>query len=91
MPDPLANFLNKMGVTPWQLILGISAIASRWAPEQPITGQLAQLSTTVQSISTKVEIHSVMLNEMKQLREDMNGLRKDFSSLEVRVVSSKAP
>lgn len=91
MPDPLANFLNKMGVTPWQLILGISAIASWWATVQPLPGQLSQLNATVQQISTKVEIHSVMLNEMKQLREDMNGLRKDFSSLEVRVVSSKAP
>lgn len=87
MPDPVNRIFKTMGVTPWQLILGVACIGSWWATIQPLPGQLAQLNQTVQQISTRVEVHSVMLNEMKQLREDMNSFRKDFSAIEVKLAA----
>ncbi len=81
------RFFKSFGVTPWQIILTTACIGSWWATIQPLPGQLAQLNQTVQQISTRVEVHSVMLNEMKQLREDMNSFRKDFSAIEVKLAS----
>jgi len=87
MPEPVNRFFKSFGVTPWQLVLGTAAIGSWWATIQPLPGQLAQLNQTVQQISTKVEVHSVMLNEMKELRQDMNEFRKEFSAVEVRLAA----
>lgn len=81
------QFLKSFGVTPWQIVLTTACIGSWWATIQPLPGQLAQLNQTVQQISTRVEVHSVMLNEMKELREDMNSFRKDFSAIEVKLAS----
>lgn len=81
------RFFKSFGVTPWQIILTTACIGSWWATIQPLPGQLAQLNQTVQQISTRVEVHSVMLNEMKQLREDMNSFRKDFSAIEVKIAA----
>lgn len=81
------RFFKSFGVTPWQIILTTACIGSWWATIQPLPGQLAQLNQTVQQISTRVEVHSVMLNEMKQLREDMNSFRKDFSAIEVKLAA----
>jgi hypothetical protein len=87
MPEPVNRFFKSFGVTPWQLVLGTAAIGSWWATIQPLPGQLALLNQTVQQISTKVEVHSVMLNEMKELRQDMNEFRKEFSAVEVRLAA----
>lgn len=81
------RFFKSFGVTPWQIVLTTACIGSWWATIQPLPGQLAQLNQTVQQISTRVEVHSVMLNEMKQLREDMNSFRKDFSAIEVKIAA----
>ena len=81
------RFLKSFGVTPWQIVLTTACIGSWWATIQPLPGQLAQLNQTVQQISTRVEVHSVMLNDMKELREDMNSFRKDFSAIEVMLAS----
>jgi hypothetical protein len=81
------QLLKSFGVTPWQIVLTTACIGSWWATIQPLPGQLAQLNQTVQQISTRVEVHSVMLNEMKQLREDMNSFRKDFSAIEVKLAA----
>ena len=81
------RFFKSFGVTPWQIILTTACIGSWWATIQPLPGQLAQLNQTVQQISTRVEVHSVMLNEMKELREDMNSFRKDFSAIEIKLAS----
>lgn len=87
MPDPVNRILKSFGVTPWQLVLTTACIGSWWATIQPLPGQLAQLNQTVQQISTRVEVHSVMLNEMKELRQEMSSFRKDFATIEVKIAS----
>ena len=87
MPEPVNRIFKSFGVTPWQLILTTACIGSWWATIQPLPGQLAQLNQTVQQISTRVEVHSVMLNEMKELRQEMSSFRKDFSTIEVKLAS----
>jgi hypothetical protein len=83
MPPPVpTNFLKNFGVTPWQFTLAAACIGSWWATVQPLPGQLAQLNTTVQTIATKVEIHSVLLQSVADLRGDIQQMRKELSTIE---------
>jgi len=69
--------LQTLGVTPWQLILGVACIGSWWATVQPLPGKLEQLNTTVQALSTRVEVQSVLLNSVKELHEDVKENREE--------------
>ena len=93
--------LQTLGVTPWQLILGIACIGSWWATVQPLPGKLEQLNTTVQALATRVEVQSVLLNSVKELHEDVKenreetrteikNLRDELTSLYTRSVSNRA-
>lgn len=93
--------LQTLGVTPWQVILGIACIGSWWATVQPLPGKLEQLNTTVQALSTRVEVQSVLLNSVKELHEDVKEnreetraeiktLREELARLYTRSVSNRA-
>ena len=93
--------LQTLGVTPWQLILGIACIGSWWATVQPLPGKLEQLNTTVQALATRVEVQSVLLNSVKELHEDVKenreetrteikNLRDELTRLYTRSVSNRA-
>jgi len=93
--------LQTLGVTPWQLILGIACIGSWWATVQPLPGKLEQLNTTVQALTTRVEVQSVLLNSVKELHEDVKenreetlteikNLRDELNRLYTRSVSNRA-
>jgi hypothetical protein len=77
MSNSLQKPLQTLGVTPWQLILGIACIGSWWATVQPLPGKLEQLNTTVQALSTRVEVQSVLLNSVKELHEDVKENREE--------------
>jgi len=89
--------LQTLGVTPWQLILGIACIGSWWATVQPLPGKLEQLNTTVQALATRVEVQAVLLNSVKELHEDVKenrteikNLRDELTRLYTRSVSNRA-
>lgn len=101
MSTPLQKPLQTLGVTPWQLILGIACIGSWWATVQPLPGKLEQLNTTVQALATRVEVQSVLLNSVKDLHEDVKenreetsteikNLRDELTRLYTRFVSNRA-
>ena len=75
MSAPLHKSFEVLGVTPWQLILGVACIGSWWATVQPLPGKLEQLNNTVQALSTKVEIQAVLLNSVKELHQDVKDNR----------------
>jgi len=77
MSSSFQNPFQSLGVTPWQLILGIACIGSWWATVQPLPGKLEQLNNTVQNLSTKVEIQAVLLNSVKELHEDVKENREE--------------
>lgn len=83
----LDSFLKFVGVTPWQFVLGVACLGSWWATVHPLPGQLRELNATVQSISTKVEVHGVLLRQVDDLTTEVRGMRKELSTIEGRLAS----
>ena len=83
--------LQTLGVTPWQLILGIACIGSWWATVQPLPAQLSKLTETVQQLSTRVEIHTILLKDISEVKQDLKELRSDVSALRFKSVSASPP
>jgi hypothetical protein len=71
MSEQAKQILKTVGVTPWQLLLGVACIGSWWATVQPLPGALERLNETVQKLSTKVEIHQVLLNEVQGMKMEL--------------------
>ncbi len=88
MPPPVSNTLKALGVTPWQIILATLCIGSWWATVQPLPAQLERLNATVQSIATKVEIHSVLLQSVADMRADVQQMRRELSTIEGRLATT---
>jgi hypothetical protein len=89
MSQQLSSAFRSFGVTPWQLLLGIACLGSWWATVQPLPEQLARLTVTVQQLSTKVEVHTVLLAEIAEVKHEIKDLRVEianmrFKSAEVR-------
>lgn len=82
--------LKYLGVTPWQLILGIACIGSWWATVQPLPGKLEQLNDTVQKLSTKVEIQAVLLDSVKELRTEVQRIREELSHIKGRLTVNRS-
>lgn len=82
--------LHTLGVTPWQLILGIACIGSWWATVQPLPSQLSKLTETVQQLSMRVEIHTVLLKEISEVKQDLKDLRADVSALRFKSAATSS-
>ncbi len=62
-------------------------IGSWWATVQPLPGQLAELNRTVQQISTKVEVHGVLLTTVSKMEADVGQMRRELSTIEGRLAT----
>lgn len=88
--DILQKPLKTLGVTPWQLILGVACIGSWWATVQPLPGKLEQLNNTVQALSTRVEIQAVLLDSVKELKAEVRTIREELAHIKGRLTVSKS-
>lgn len=91
MSQQITSTLRSLGVTPWQFILGTACIGSWWATVQPLPSQLSKLTETVQQLSTRVEIHTILLKEISEVKQDLKDLRSDVSALRFKSVSTNPP
>lgn len=91
MSQQISSTLRSLGVTPWQFILGTACIGSWWATVQPLPAQLSKLTETVQQLSTRVEIHTILLKEISEVKQDLKDLRSDVSALRFKSVSASPP
>ena len=91
MSQQISSTLRSLGVTPWQLFLGTVCIGSWWATVQPLPSQLSKLTETVQQLSTRVEIHTVLLKDISEVKQDLKDLRSDVSALRFKSVSASPP
>ena len=82
--------LKSLGVTPWQLFLGIACIGSWWATVQPLPGKLEQLNSTVQALATRVEVQAVILDSVKELRLEVKTIREELSLIKGRLTASRS-
>lgn len=86
----MSKHLERLGVTPWQLILGIACIGSWWATVQPLPGKLEQLNSTVQALATRVEVQSVLLDSVKELRSEVKTIREELSLIKGRLTANRS-
>ena len=91
MSQQISSTLRSLGVTPWQFILGTACIGSWWATVQPLPSQLSKLTETVQQLSTRVEIHTILLKEISEVKQDLKDLRSDVSALRFKSASTSPP
>lgn len=91
MSQQISSTLRSLGVTPWQLFLGTACIGSWWATVQPLPAQLSKLTETVQQLSTRVEIHTILLKDISEVKQDLKDLRSDVSALRFKSVSTSPP
>lgn len=82
MSAALQQSLKALGVTPWQFMLGVACIGSWWATVQPLPGQLERLNIAVQELSTKVEIHAVLLANITEIKAEVRQMRGELSTIE---------
>jgi hypothetical protein len=90
MPPPITNTFKFLGVTPWQVIFGAACLGSWWGTMQPLQAlptQFRELNATVQTIATKVEVHSVLLQTVSEMRGDVQQMRRELSTIEGRLSS----
>ncbi len=87
MPPPITNTFKFLGVTPMQVITFSICVGSWWATVHPLPAQLVQLNATVQQIATKVEVHSVLLQSVNDMRADVQQMRRELSTIEGRLAS----
>lgn len=85
MSENVTKAMRSFGVTPWQFCLAAVAVGSWWATVQPLPAQLERLNGTVQQISTKVEIHGVILQSVTELNGKVDGMRRELSTIEGRL------
>jgi outer membrane murein-binding lipoprotein Lpp len=85
MSETMTKAMRTFGVTPWQFTLAAVAVGSWWATVQPLPTQLERLNATVQQISTKVEIHGVILQSVTELNTKVDGMRRELSTIEGRL------
>lgn len=82
--------LKSLGVTPWQFILGIACIGSWWATVQPLPGKLEQLNSAVQALATRVEVQSVLLDSVKELRSEVKTIREELAHIKGRLTVNRS-
>jgi hypothetical protein len=93
MPSTLTNLFKAAGVTPWQVFFGAACLGSWWGTMQPLRdlpSQFRELNATVQTISTKVEVHSVLLQSVSDMRSDVQQMRRELSTIDGRLASHSA-
>jgi len=88
--ETLQKNLKFFGVTPWQLFLWIACIGSWWATVQPLPGKLEQLNSTVQALATRVEVQSVLLDSVKELRSEVKAIREELAHIKGRLTVNRS-
>lgn len=88
--ETLQKNLKSLGVTPWQLFLGIACIGSWWATVQPLPGKLEQLNSTVQALATRVEVQAVILDSVKELRSEFKTIREELAHIKGRLTVNRS-
>jgi hypothetical protein len=85
MSESILRSLKAFGLTPWQLVLGL-CIAYGWITSlAPMPGEFRALNETVARLSTKVEIHSVLITQISELNNEIKGMRRELSTIEGRL------
>jgi hypothetical protein len=89
MPDKIANTLKTWGLTPWQGLAGIAFVACWFTTLRPMPQAVAELNATVAELTTKVEVHAVLIQQMSSLTAEVNELRNHVAVMEGKLHAQK--
>jgi hypothetical protein len=89
MTDSSITLLKRWGLTPASLVASIAFAGAWWKTLAPIPEEMAKLNVTVQQMGTKVEIHSVLISQLAEIKTDVTSMRKELSTIEGRLGSLK--
>lgn len=88
MSKTIQRTLTALGLTPWQVATIIACGAFYIGEMRPklaaggeVAAELKDLNKTVQNLTTKVEVHSVLLASMTEMRAEVRELRDQVSKL----------
>ena len=85
MSESILRNLKLFGLTPAQLVIACG-IAWGWVTTlSPMPKEMAKLNETVAQLSTKVEIHSVLISQITELNTEVKGMRRELSTIEARL------
>lgn len=85
MSESILRNLKLFGLTPAQLVIACG-IAWGWVTTlSPMPKEMAKLNETVAQLSTKVEIHSVLISQITELNTEVKGMRRELSTIEGRL------
>jgi hypothetical protein len=77
MAENVLSFLKQVGLTPASLLAGVALIGAWWQTLAPIPGEMQKINHNIQILSTKVEIHSVLISQLTELKQEVAMLRRD--------------
>ena len=90
MAETILKNLKVLGVTPWQLFIGM-AIAWGWVTTLMLMPtEMSKLNDTVSRLSTKVEIHGILIAQITELNTEVKGMRRELSTIEGKLAHSPA-
>jgi hypothetical protein len=83
--ESILRNLKLFGLTPAQVVIACG-IAWGWVTTlSPMPVEMAKLNETVARLSTKVEIHTVLIAQITDLNNEIKGMRRELSTIEGRL------
>lgn len=95
MGKTIQRTLDSLGLTLWQ-VFGLIACGAFYIGEMrpklaavgEVAAELKDLNKTVQTLTTKVEVHSDLLAEVSEIRSEVRELRDQVSKLQPKTAST---
>ena len=85
MSEKFSSTLKAWGLTPWQGVAGVAFVACWFTTLKPMPEAVAQLNVTVAELTTKVEVHAVVIGQLQRLTDQVNEQQRHIAILEGRL------
>lgn len=88
MSESILRNLQLFGLTPAQAVIACGIVWGWVTTLSPMPVEMAKLNDTVRLLSTKVEIHSVLISQITELNNEVKGMRRELSTLEGKLTTT---
>lgn len=90
MSEAILRNLKLFGLTPAQVVIAAGVVWGWVTTLSPMPVEMAKLNDTVRSLSTKVEIHGILIAQITELNTEVKGMRRELSTIEGKLGHSPA-
>ena len=88
MSESILRHLQLFGLTPTQVVIACGIVWGWVTTLSPMPVEMAKLNDTVRMLSTKVEIHSVLISQITELNSEVKGMRRELSTIEGKLTTA---